>query len=376
MSGVKPITNNWRKLKTCLSVAIIATYTLLAAYVFILFIHFSQLLVESPPDKGIHHQTYSQQTKEIEKSNLGVTGGLPLLNKDDKRDNNEEKTNNTKSALDYLSDARDLAAQEGVWRASNVIALLGFIQVMIGFLGLYLIAATLKETRKASSAARKTLSEATRSADATENAEKAYLIIEFVCAFGFNGRYGDESGLSKRAQRAHFNVTPKLTNYGKSPAFEVEAEIIVEHWGAKRDVFAPRTPPSDISKPSKRIDAVGVNPIFMKAVNNINTRWYFGPQFSAEQFPESYLQIYFKVSYKDIHRRDRHIEGVASITPIASEHHGGDGPRFLGLIAGEPPEDCDISEEYLYISEDRENYIMGLCDSFDIETTIFSQDKN
>lgn len=218
MSGTKAITNNWRRLKLCLTVAIVAIYTLLAAYVCILFIHFSLILVELPPDKGIHHQTYSQQTKEIENSNLGVTGGLPLLKSNNQGEEDKEESGSSKNALEYLSSARDLAAQEGVWRASNVIAILGFIQVLIGFMGLILIANTLKETRKASYAARKTIAEAARSADAAEKAQKAHVLPIMIAKFGTIESQGTSSfSAHGRLDKSKVIVNICVGNFGNTP---------------------------------------------------------------------------------------------------------------------------------------------------------------
>lgn len=139
------------------------------------------MLGPSPPDTGIHHQTHTEQHQEIINSNLGKTGGLPLSENMPEGEPESGESNDKDTALSYLSDARDLAAQEGVWRASNIIAIIAAIQTFIGAAGLIALWYTLKATRATLEEAKSTTLQArlaTKAANDTADIARTASILE------------------------------------------------------------------------------------------------------------------------------------------------------------------------------------------------------
>lgn len=128
---------------------------------------YSKDLGYKPPLSSIHNQSASEQRSQITKSELGRSGGLPLSVQVGKGGDATAEPQEQNTPLSYLADLRDLDAQEGVWKASRVIAVIAFIQTLIGVAGLILIYGTLKETQLVGNEAKKTTRQALRAANAS-----------------------------------------------------------------------------------------------------------------------------------------------------------------------------------------------------------------
>lgn len=269
---------------------------------------------------------------------------------------------------------RDLTAQEGMQGAAVGLFGITVFQGIVAFIGLALLWRTLVATRANAGAAIDAADAANITAKATENSDRAYLMVEFDCRFGHGGKYGSEDRFPPEVKFGNFIVTPKITNYGKSPALEVKTEIIRDQWGRSRDSFDAFHVPNH-GRSTKTIDIVGsAKPVNLQTFPINNTGWYFGPRFSGdEELTDIYCQFYFNVTYKDVYRRDRHIKGVTSVIPISSTSFG---ENFRNCIVGDKPTEFDPYGKIEYISDEMYNHIMRSVDDFDIETTIFSQDES
>lgn len=79
----------------------------------------------------------------------------------------ESKNNNAKRQ-EYIRASRDLYAQEGMWRAANVLAVIGVFQFLFSIPALYMIWQTLRATRDTLGETQKATFTANRTADVAE----------------------------------------------------------------------------------------------------------------------------------------------------------------------------------------------------------------
>lgn len=196
-------------------------------------------LGSTAPTESIYEQSATEQSNQITNSKLGKTGGLPLKDiQINERGSHEKESENEKTALDYLLDARDLDAQEGVWKASRVIALVAFVQTAIGILGLFLIYRTLKETQVVGNEAKKTTRQAIRatnaairSADAAENAERAHIfaVIDADFVVYEYGPPSDKGEFAKVPNKEQIAVGLSVINHGKTPAKNITCTSNIFH---------------------------------------------------------------------------------------------------------------------------------------------------
>ena len=124
----------------------------------------------------------------------------------------------------------DLAAQRGMWRATNALVYLTVWQIIIGGLALGFVAWTLNEARNTTRAANEATKAANRTAEAAESAETAYVRIVYKCEFcNKDGKPIKEDKKPTRGefieQKRFFNVTPSIGNFGKTPALNVTYRI-------------------------------------------------------------------------------------------------------------------------------------------------------
>lgn len=192
------------------------------------------------PKQSIHEQSATEQYNEVIESKLGQTGGVILQTPNEqeaKGSNDKDESEIQKTPLDYLSNARDLDAQEGVWKASRVIAIVALVQTIIGILGLVLVCGTLIYTRRAARSTDEALiqaRESTRQAgfatiaaqqalEVTKKTENAILKVEYRVDL-------DDPTLS--GNDTWRRITPIVTNYGNTPAFDVEFifDLDFRHW--------------------------------------------------------------------------------------------------------------------------------------------------
>jgi len=182
--------------------------------VFLLFILVVGLakyaLVSKPPPAGIEESEYTYTSPNAEnQQEVKVTGNSCA---DDhcpacctKADNEQYKRN------EFVSSKRDLNAQEGVWRASNAMAILTAVATIIGGFGVYLLKQTLVATRQTLNATK----------DATEVVMrsnilqlKPYLSATFKAA-----EYFQDWDPVDRTQTLGLSVN--IENAGQTPASKV-----------------------------------------------------------------------------------------------------------------------------------------------------------
>ena len=112
----------------------------------------------------------------------------------------------------------ELAAQRGMWRATNALVSLTLWQTALGVFGLGFILWTLMETRDASKAA-------ARSARAAENAESANLYPEITVVAGRYKLFDEEDDPADQFPRMHVSIDVNVKNFGRTPAKNVFLEL-------------------------------------------------------------------------------------------------------------------------------------------------------
>lgn len=127
---------------------------------------------------------------------------------------NQEHSNDLEKSFSKFN---DLDSQVSMAHSTYWIKLFTFAGVFIGGIGLWMLYKTLSETRNASTYARKSLAAANaatdaaiRTAEASETAERAYVLVEFEC-------------IKKTADSGNefVEVTAWIVNAGKTPALDV-----------------------------------------------------------------------------------------------------------------------------------------------------------
>ena len=122
-----------------------------------------------------------------------------------------------------------------MWRATYLLAIFTLVQIFIGLVALFYIRKTLVETgevlieaRKTTKAANEATDAAVRTAEAAENAERAYVFpvadVKF-CGEVSEGVLGDEKKIAKRQK---IRIQLKLANIGKTPAMEVNCRLAMQ----------------------------------------------------------------------------------------------------------------------------------------------------
>ena len=147
----------------------------------------------------------------------------------------KEHSEHCKDVEDFMSEqvtVSDLQAQQGMAFFTEKLSVASKYQHLVGVLTLGLIAWTfwvtrgmLREARRATKAAKKTLIEAEKTTALTR--ETASAQIFFVFTVGFNGRdpnWPDPKGIregSEWDEKESVFVDVKVTNYGRSPAMNI-----------------------------------------------------------------------------------------------------------------------------------------------------------
>lgn len=129
------------------------------------------LFLSAPPERDHEDRQYSECTGRYAGSpscNEIVLDGIDQVEKQHKAPSNSGQESNN-----FIKDKRDLNAQEGMWRATYVLAIFTLLQVFIGVIGVYIIGRTLAQTTEVLTEARKTTKAAN---DATEEARRANVL--------------------------------------------------------------------------------------------------------------------------------------------------------------------------------------------------------
>ncbi len=202
----------------------------------------SLLYLSGPPKRGEEYRQYSECSKRYSDKS-GCVVALPPFKNGDSSEENRVKTGSPEYKPNgFIKDKRDLNAQEGMWRATNTLAVFTLIQIFIGFGGLYLIGKTLYETRDILDEARKTTRQAAlateaadKTAQAAENAERAFLEVQCETEILGEMEIHATNELEIDANRI-FSVNVYVFNYGKTPANISMIDIALVHEESQEEI--------------------------------------------------------------------------------------------------------------------------------------------
>lgn len=175
------------------------------------------------PEKGHEPRQYAE-CKNIKSYHESCERAGSASN-DDSEGNKEDSKSSKYQPNTFIKDKRDVNAQEGMWRATNAVAVFTLFQIFLGGAGLAIVLLTLNETRKVLKEAAKTTRQASlateaaiRSAEAAENAERPHVFVDW------QGEYAT-TRLDKKEGRVRalgsFLVDYFIFNNGKSPAYNI-----------------------------------------------------------------------------------------------------------------------------------------------------------
>ena len=232
-------------------------YIKIAVALIVLALTYSALQgLSGPPSISQESREYSERHKaEAEGDSCVSSVHDSVIEQDDADDKADGATKSDHVPNNFIKDKRDLNAQEGVWRASNVTARYAFFQTLVGVGGLILLGLTLdatrqaithtgdtlKVTQRALGVADETLKEANeataaalRAADAAENAERAWVFLSVAVEHQPDV---DEA----------FRIVVDVKNFGKTPAIHFEGFVnfvgsdsnLLELAPSRMDVIGP-----------------------------------------------------------------------------------------------------------------------------------------
>lgn len=205
------LTKEWIDADTCKSIVI----------VFVLFLAGSLIAyLSSVPGKSKENRKYSEcnEPRADPQACLQFLVAYPeAASNHDSGENNQKAKHVNDKLADFVKNKRDLNAQEGMWRATNVIALLTIAQVFIGGIGLLLLYRTLGATKVALSFTQDTLEEAretARQAALATKIERAKIFVEKIKVVQI-----PESVIGHQGpQGPSYQLKMTLKNYGRTAA--------------------------------------------------------------------------------------------------------------------------------------------------------------
>ncbi len=179
------------------------------------------------PGKGYENRHYTECIEILAADENCLE---PTLNTNDNFTNKPQDFDAPNQNLNvFIKEKRGLNAQEGMWRATNMIVIFTLMQVILGIVGLTIIARTLvqtnavlRETRNATKQARLATDAANRTADESRNATEIelqpYLTIE-----GWDAKVCKEG-----VREFELDITFTIKNSGKTPAYDLR----ITHWAS------------------------------------------------------------------------------------------------------------------------------------------------
>ena len=198
---------------------ILCVFAAICLAVLVGFMAGSHGYISDPPKRGNEIRDYVECKAEntYAESCIAVTESTADLTKAGNASNdNADPANSEKYGPNkFIKDKRDLNAQEGMWRATNLLAFYTLLQIFLGAIGLIVVALTLKQTGQVLVEARKATMHAARSTDAAFIANRAYVMVEKISVGNVEV---DNSNLSFNSM----SVTFEFKNFGNSPASNVE----------------------------------------------------------------------------------------------------------------------------------------------------------
>ena len=221
-----------------------------------------------PPERGIESRHYS----ECRDDKAGVESCLtvkPLKgHKQIAKDGQASSSSTAYEPNEFIKDKRDINAQEGMWRATNLVAFYALFQTIFGGISLLLIFFTLRATRDALVHTRDTLNSTNKalvqSRNATEIARKESLPYVFV---QIRTEFVDEAGKFSELPTNFANTKISVKNFGKSPATDVTCDVEVDAADSTTHdhfrIYGGRTPERYILGADKNIEVLSSDlPIF------------------------------------------------------------------------------------------------------------------
>lgn len=199
-------------------------YILLAAIIILLVIFMSEYL-GVPPEQGHETRQYTDRYSQQSSKDAVINVALSESKADKEKGNTKcaECEDVQKSVNEFIKNKRDLTAQEGMWRAANFLVWLAAFQLAVGTIGLVIIHRTLSTTQEATKEAANAALATNRTAKAAENAERAYVFVDFKVGFG---QFSEIDENLVTVSKNSFYAIPVIENHGRSPALEVSCEVI------------------------------------------------------------------------------------------------------------------------------------------------------
>lgn len=244
-------------------------------------------------------------------------------------DNQEDSARSISN--EFYKNKRDLNAQEGVWRASNVTAFYAFVMSLLTAIGLYLLAKTWRATQLTMNFAHETLEQsvlatkaANRTTDAAVNAEKANLFMTFKVKLTGKKETGDTKKDKALAKYRTYKVQPILKNFGKTPATDVTVTIAQ---GAKT-LGSNKFSIDYDGKVFRECKGIVVGPSGKHSFETYNLEHIgWEKTVKSEYRGRTGIGFYYQISFKDIHGIQWDTEGDAYVSYSAAWDELGDG-RF------------------------------------------------
>lgn len=132
----------------------------------------------------------------------------------------------------FYKDKRDLNAQEGVWRASNVMAFYSLVMAALTAFGIYLLVLTWQATQSTLRLASETLKQSNEATEATILATK-YTRAQSEPYLGFSYEY-------PIPERDLFECSMFIENFGKTPALDINCFVQIHNSNKEGTTWSTR----------------------------------------------------------------------------------------------------------------------------------------
>lgn len=201
----------------------------------------------------------------------------------------------------------DLAAQRGMWRATNVMAIVAFFQGVATFAGIYLLYDTLRATRKTLGIADETLNETRQATVAARNSTgvnieacRAHVFIDLEVV-GANGREA-LNGVEARPNTA-FYAKANIRNYGSTPALRVKVQTKTSFVDSTENFVAEylhEAPSIPVNRTEIAVCKPEFNEPFLFGTNWESVERMIGDTYQGEPMPAKKIVIHTCFEFDDI----------------------------------------------------------------------------
>ena len=176
--------------------------------------HFSNQYLSSPPVGGFESRDYSECKDETSNDDLCFRAGSE--SNGHAQTNKGDPSSSDYIPKDFIRDKRDLNAQEGMWRATNLLGYLTIIQVWVGAFTVFLVGYTLFQTREILEEARNTTYQAELATKAANDTVTEARIATFTR--GANVLMENIEIGANPSNGLELNLVIKYANFGETPA--------------------------------------------------------------------------------------------------------------------------------------------------------------